>query len=143
MNTQLIAVCQTYVACYKDKPVAFIAVKKVKMRTQYCAVSRLVVFPDYQGVGIGKQLLNWAADYYTQKTRLPFFLVTSNPQLIRAYMQNWKLRRIGHLAKHKKHAFNMQHYKALSGHRLTATLQYCPPRETHTPTLQRLDPSRR
>ena len=99
------------------------------MRVQYCAVSRLVVIPEYQGLGIGKRILNWAADYYTRKTRLPFFLVTSNPQLIRAEMPNWRLRRIGHLAKDKRHAFTLQHYKALSGHRLTATLQYCPPRE--------------
>jgi GNAT superfamily N-acetyltransferase len=133
LNTQLIAVCQTYVACFNAKPVAFIAVKKVKMRTQYCAVSRLVVIPDYQGIGIGKRLLNWAAEYYTQKTHFPFFIVTSNPQLIRARMANWKLRRIGHLTKDKKHSFNLQHYKALSGHRLTATLQYCPPQESHKP----------
>jgi GNAT superfamily N-acetyltransferase len=125
------AVCQTYVACYNEKPVAFIAVKKVKMLTQYCAVSRLVVIPDYQGIGMGKCLLNWAAEYYTRKTRLPFFLVTSNPQLIRAEMPNWKLRRIGHLTKDKRRSFSQQHYEALSGHRLTATLQYCRPRKIH------------
>ena len=130
MNTKLPAVCQTYIACYNAKPVAFIAIKKVKMLTHYCAVSRLVVIPDYQGIGIGKRLLNWAAEHYTRKTHLLFFIVTSNPQLIRADMANWKLRRIGHLTKDKKHAFNVQHYKALSGHRLTATLQYCPPHET-------------
>ena len=107
------------------------------MLTQYCAVSRLVVITDYQGIGIGKRLLNWAADFYTRKTRLPFFLVTSNPQLIRAEMPNWKLRRIGHLAKNKKHSFNLQHYKALSGHRLTATIQYYPPRETGTDAVEK------
>jgi GNAT superfamily N-acetyltransferase len=131
LNTKLIAVCQTYVACYNAKSVAFIGVKKVKMRAQYCAVSRLVVIPDYQGIGIGKSLLTWAADYYTRKTHLPFFLVTSNPQLIRSNMPDWKLRRIGHTAKNRKNAFSLQHYKALSGHRLTATLQYCPPCEIH------------
>jgi len=134
LNTRLMAVCQTYVACLNAKPVAFIAVKKVKMRTQYCAVSRLVVIPDYQGIGIGKHLLDWAADCYTRKTHLPFFIVTSNPQLIRAEMANWKLRRIGHLTKDRNHSFNLQHYNALSGHRLTATLQYCPPHEIHKPS---------
>ncbi len=45
-------------AVYKDNPVAFIAVIQVRM-SRYYRVSRLVVLPDYQGIGVGKRLLNF------------------------------------------------------------------------------------
>jgi GNAT superfamily N-acetyltransferase len=48
---------------------------------------RLVVLPDYQGIGLGKRLLTFIAELYTSQMNLPFYLVTSNPQLVRA---TWK-----------------------------------------------------
>jgi GNAT superfamily N-acetyltransferase len=46
-------------------------------------VTRLVVLPDYQGLGAGKRLLNFIAELYTSQTRIPFYTLTSNPQIIR------------------------------------------------------------
>lgn len=44
-------------------------------------VHRLVVFPDYQGLGIGGKLLNEIAKIYT-KEKYRFTIVTSAPNLI-------------------------------------------------------------
>ena len=69
------------------------------MRARYYRVSRLVVLPDYQGIGVGKRLLNFIAELYTSQTRVPFYILTSNPQIIRGNMENWKITRYGHASK--------------------------------------------
>ena len=53
------------------------------MKARYYRVTRLVVLPDYQGIGIGKRLLNFIAELYTSQTKIPFYILTSNPQIIR------------------------------------------------------------
>lgn len=45
-------------------------------------VHRLVVYPDYQGLGIGMRLLEIVADNYIQHNQ--FGIVTSSPQLIKS-----------------------------------------------------------
>jgi GNAT superfamily N-acetyltransferase len=49
------------------------------MKAKYYRVSRLVVLPDYQGIGVGKRLLNFVAELYTSQTKMPFYILTSNP----------------------------------------------------------------
>lgn len=66
------------------------------MKVKYFRVSRLVTLPDYQGIGVGKRLLNFVAELYSSQTKLPFYIVTSNPQLIRSRLDYWKIKRIGH-----------------------------------------------
>jgi GNAT superfamily N-acetyltransferase len=39
------------------------------MRARYYRVSRLVVLPDYQGIGVGKRLLNFIAELYTSPNK--------------------------------------------------------------------------
>ncbi len=62
-----------YTAIYQDKPIAFIAVVHTRMKANYFRVSRLVVLPDYQGIGVGKKLLNFIAELYTSQVNLPFY----------------------------------------------------------------------
>src|SRR5450759_4719421 len=90
-----------YVAVYQEKPVAFIAVMHIRMRSRYYRVHRLVVLPDYQGIGVGKRLLNFIAEIYTSQTKVPFYIVTSNPQIIRGNMDNWRITRYGHASRDK------------------------------------------
>jgi GNAT superfamily N-acetyltransferase len=114
-----------YTAIYQDRPIAFIAVIHVRMRTRYYRVSRLVVLPDYQGIGVGKRLLNFIAKLYTSQTKIPFCILSSNPQIIRGNMENWRITRIGHACKGKENTkMNNDIRGSLSRKRLTVSLKY-------------------
>jgi ABC-type lipoprotein export system ATPase subunit/GNAT superfamily N-acetyltransferase len=72
-----------YVALVNDQIAGFISVlhfphPKVKNMKK---VHRLVILPDYQGIGIGGVLLNHIGDVYT-KTKQRFNITTSAPSLI-------------------------------------------------------------
>jgi hypothetical protein len=82
-------------------------------------------FRDYQGIGVGKRLLNFIADLYTSQKKMPFYLVTSNPQIIRGEMKNWKITRFGHASKGQGNTRKNNEMKgSLSRKRITASLQY-------------------
>ena len=76
LNSSLGAGVRCYVADYQGKPVAFIAVAAVRMKAKYYRVSRLVVLPDYQGIGVGKRFLNFIAELYTSQTKIPVYILT-------------------------------------------------------------------
>ena len=127
LNGSLGAGVRCYTAVYQDKPVAFIAVACVRMKVKYYRVSRLVVLPDYQGVGVGKLFLNFLADLYSEQTKLPFLIVTSNPQLIRGNIGNWKITRFGHASKGRENTrINNEIRGSLSRNRITVSLKYVP-----------------
>jgi GNAT superfamily N-acetyltransferase len=123
LNGSLGAGVRCYTAVYQDKPVAFMAVACTKMKTKYYRVSRLVVLPDYQGIGVGKRFLNFIADLYRSQTKLPFLIVTSNPQIIRGGLEGWKITRFGHASRGREDTrINNELRKSLSRNRITATL---------------------
>lgn len=129
LNGKLGAGVRCYTAVYQDKPIAFIAVAHIKMKSNYFRVSRLVVLPDYQGIGVGKRLLNFIAELYTSQTKMPFYILTSNPQIIRGITQgtaqNWKVTRFGHASKGKSNTdINNGIRRSLSRNRLTVSMQY-------------------
>ena len=106
-------------------PVAFIAVVHIHMRARYYRVSRLVVLPDYQGIGVGKRLLNFIADIYVSQTKVPFFILTSNPQIIRGNMEDWRITRCGHASKGRENTrINSEIRGSLSRKRITVSLKY-------------------
>jgi GNAT superfamily N-acetyltransferase len=93
------------------------------MRTRYYRVSRLVVLPAYQGIGIGKRLVNFIAELYTSQTRISFCILASNPQIIRRNMENWKITRVGHACKGKENTkMNNDIRDSLSRKRLTVSI---------------------
>jgi GNAT superfamily N-acetyltransferase len=97
------------------------------MKVNFFRVSRLVVLPDYQGIGVGKRLLNFIAELYTSQLNLPFYLVTSNPQLIRGNMGNWKVKRVGHGSHGREDTrINREISKTNCRRRLSVSLQYSP-----------------
>lgn len=125
LNGSLGVGVRCYAVLYQEKPIAFIAVACVHMKVVYYRVSRLVVLPDYQGVGFGKLLLNFIAELYSAQTKLPFYLVTSNPQLIRGGIKNWKIKRMGHCSHGKiSTRINQEMANSNSRKRLTVSLQY-------------------
>jgi GNAT superfamily N-acetyltransferase len=127
LNGSLGAGVRCYTAIYQDKPVAFIAVACVRMKAKYYRVSRLVVLPDYQGIGVGKWFLNFIAELYSSQTKMPFYILTSNPQIIRGNMENWKIIRYGHASKGRENTrINNEIKDSLSRKRITVSMQYIP-----------------
>ena len=57
-------------------------------------IHRLVVLPDYQGIGVGKALLNYVADLYTRKG-FRVTITTSHPALNKSLKSPWSLMRQG------------------------------------------------
>jgi GNAT superfamily N-acetyltransferase len=116
-----------YTAVYLGKPVAFIAVACVRMKAKYYRVSRLVVLPDYQGIGVGKWLLNFIAELYSSQTKMPFYILTSNPQIIHGKMKNWKITRYGHASRGRGDTkINNEIRNSLSRRRITVSIKYVP-----------------
>jgi GNAT superfamily N-acetyltransferase len=110
---------------WQNKPIAFIAVSFTRMKAKYYRVSRLVVLPDYQGIGVGKHLLDLIAELYTSQTKIPFYILTSNPQIIRANLGNWKICRFGHANTGRRESrINDGLKESLSRKRITVSLQY-------------------
>lgn len=63
-------------------------------------ISRIVVLPDYQGIGIAKKLINYVAELYiADKWRVT--LVTSHPAMNKSLKPPWILRRQGRNKGHK------------------------------------------
>ena len=132
MSGSLARACRCYAAVYDGKPIAFIAIMHIRMRARYFRVSRLVVLPDYQGVGVGKRLLNFVAELYTSQTKIPFYILTSNPQITRGNMDCWRVKRFGHVTGGNEDTrMNREIRSSLSKDRMSVTLQYIqlPPRE--------------
>jgi GNAT superfamily N-acetyltransferase len=127
LNGSLPSTARCYTAIYQTKPIAFIAVVNIRMRAKYYRVSRLVVLPDYQGIGVGKRLLNFIAELYVSQTKVPFYILTSNPQIIRGNMPNWKITRFGHASKGQGNTrINKEIRSSLSRKRITVSLKYVP-----------------
>jgi GNAT superfamily N-acetyltransferase len=125
LSGSLVPHARCYCAVYQDRPIAFIAVVHIHMKARYYRVSRLVVLPDYQGIGLGKRLLNFIAELYTSQTKIPFYILTSNPQIIRGNMENWKITRFGHASKGRDDTrINNEIRVSLSRKRITVSLQY-------------------
>ena len=116
-----------YVAVYQDRPIAFIAVVHTRMKARYYRVTRLVVLPDYQGIGVGKRLLNFIAELYTSQTKIPFYILTSNPQLVRGNNNRWKITRFGHASQGRGDTrINTEIHGSLSRNRITVSMMYIP-----------------
>jgi GNAT superfamily N-acetyltransferase len=115
------------VAVYNNMPVGFIALLASPYKKRYWRVSRLVVLPDYQGIGIGTRFLTAIAEYWTKKTGAPFFITTSNPQLRNINRKSrWRLTRIGHVSGKWKGRKDL--YNTLSKRRITFSFKYVPER---------------
>jgi GNAT superfamily N-acetyltransferase len=125
LSGSLAPTARCYTAIYKERPIAVIAIVHVRMNSRYYRVSRLVVLPDYQGIGVGKRLLNFMAELYTSQTKISFYILTSNPQIIRGSMDKWRITRFGHACQGKEDTkMNSDIRDSLSRKRLTITMKY-------------------
>ena len=92
-----------YIAVYKDKPIAFCSVLNFphpKIKPMW-KIHRIVVLPDYQGIGIGKKLLNFIADLYAQKNEY-IGITTSLNGFAKSLLNDKAHWRFIHAGKHSK-----------------------------------------
>jgi len=100
LDSSLLKTAACYVAILDNIIVGFCAVihfphPSSKMMKR---IHRIVVLPDYQGIGIGKLLLNTVCQKYKIE-KFKMFLTTSNFAMVKALYnsQNWILKRKGHM----------------------------------------------
>lgn len=100
LNTSRLSFARTYIAAIGGEPVGFAAVLSSPRRgapktEKRFRVSRIVVLPDYQGIGIGSQLLNAIGEIHSEKGHL-LAISTSHPAMI-SYLKRshrWKVKHV-------------------------------------------------
>jgi len=126
LNTNIHKGSKVYVATIWGKIVGFIGVIHFPhpIRTNIKRVTRLVVLPDYQGIGIGTLLLNEVAKIY--KDNYSFMIVTSHPAINRSLSKNnnWKLMRQGRQGGKSSNSGMPELNKTLSKERNTCSWMY-------------------
>ena len=78
---------QCYAALWNKVPVSFCSVMASCGHQNVRRISRIVTLPDYQGVGIGKQLLHFVADRYKKKGHR-ITIGTSHPGMIQSLLKD-------------------------------------------------------
>lgn len=86
---------KSFVFLMNDKPIAFIAVLPLPNGNLKNAfrITRVVVLPDFQGLGIGVKILNLISSMY-YKDNKTMYIKTSNPALfmsMKRNLENWEL----------------------------------------------------
>ena len=96
LNGELHKACDQYVGIINGEIVCHTGVIQFPMRKGWKRVHRLVVLPDYQGIGIGTKFIKEIAEIYINKG-YNFNLTTTTPSLVNALRKNknWLLARFG------------------------------------------------
>lgn len=95
LSRSLSPYAEGYLATWNDRPVAFAAVLNAIGRTGMKRISRIVVLPDFQGIGIGARLLNTLAQQYRDAGKR-VLITTSHPAMIGFLSRSprWRVRRV-------------------------------------------------
>ena len=96
LNTDLHQSATQYIGFIGDTPVCHTGIMQFPLQAGWKRVHRLVVLPDYQGVGIGKAFISAIADMYkTAGKRV--YLITSTPAIVPGLVRDprWILTRQG------------------------------------------------
>lgn len=120
-----------YVGYIDGRPVCHCGILQVPIRPGVRRIHRLVVLPDYQGVGIGTRFISHLADLY-QRDGVEIHIITSHPGLLHGLMKlkTWVLFRAGRagsaasLAKTVVHGGEISLMKNASSRRVTYSLKY-------------------
>ena len=96
LNGDLHKACDQYVGVINGEIVCHTGVIQFPMRKGWKRVHRLVVLPDYQGIGIGTKFIGEIAKVYTDNGYI-LNLTTTTPSLVNALRRNknWVLIRFG------------------------------------------------
>ena len=97
MNTDLASACRCYGLYDGDNIIGFCGVlhQPHGMNKKIKRCSRIVILPDYQGIGLGYKFLNVIAEYYS-KMGYDFSIVTSAKNFITKLYNSdkWEMRRL-------------------------------------------------
>jgi len=101
LSATLSPAARCYIARWQGRPIAFCATMHQIARRPRRRVHRLVVLPDYQGLGVGPALLN-AVARHESKHHTAVSIVTSHPVLIRTldhspHWQRVRTQRVGRI----------------------------------------------
>ena len=125
LNTALASPAQQYVGIMDGKLVCHTGVIQAPLRKGFKQVHRLVVLPDYQGIGIGTRFITFIAEEY-RKQNQTMKLITTTPAIRFALDKStkWTLTRSGYVqpsgnTKYMKHWSNSE-----SSKRITYTYVY-------------------
>lgn len=103
LNTELSKSANCFCAFIENRPIAFFAVVHFPhpREKRFKRGHRLVVLPDYQGIGIGHALSTFVANYYKE---LEFrFIITSSTRSLfnqRSKDRRWAVTFAGHMNAH-------------------------------------------
>lgn len=125
LNTELNSSSKCYLMTANDNIAGFMAVITFPHPTRpYKKVHRLVILPDYQGLGLGVLFLNHIAAMY----KYPFSITTSQPALIHALAKNNKWICINNTKntrdKKQKGRLGARLNKSISSKRIISTFAY-------------------
>lgn len=116
--------CRIFVLVINEEVCGFCAVLQMAGKKNMKQGHRLVLKPDYQGLGLSKPFLENVGDILL-KTKDRFVFTTSNPAMIKylKYDKNWKCKTYGRQGIQK----NFKHMnKTSSRNRITTTWEYSP-----------------
>lgn len=123
LNGALNPTAQNYIALWDETPVGFCSVLAMIGKKGHRRIHRLVVLPDFQGVGIGTKLLETVAHLYAQQG-CRMSITSGNPALIHHCKASEKWRNVDfHGAGSKKRNTNVPSYKD-SSQRAVASFEY-------------------
>lgn len=126
LSSKLNPMARCYVATWEGRPIAFCATIHLYGARKSRIVHRLVVLPDYQGLGVGGALLNSVAK--RESRAMPVSIVTSHPALIRAlaHSARWRCTRVQKCGKPQRGLLKRTGRKVGSIGRITASFKYMP-----------------
>lgn len=129
LNHNHLELAHQFIAVINNEPVGFCSVlhfphPKFKNGKR---IHRLVVMPDYQGIGIGSILLNYVAQHFADKG-FRMLLTTSNLAMSKALQKNkdWKLKRQGRITggTNKAIIHTKKAHDSSSKNRITTSWEY-------------------
>ena len=131
LNTELHTAANQWVGILNGELVAHTGVIQFPMRKGWKRVHRLVVLPDYQGIGIGTAFIKAIAQYYTDNGYV-MNLTTTTPSLVHAMRRSnhWRLIRYGRAKENysrysKRYGMKGEHLNnAASTNRITYSFNY-------------------
>lgn len=97
LTDELNKASKNFITLYNNKPICFVGILPMPSGTIKNAfrVSRIVVLPDFQGLGVGIKILNLFGSMY-KKNKQNLYIKTSNPSLfigMKRNQEHWMLSR--------------------------------------------------